>query len=286
MMRMGIILALFGLSLPTLAELKLPSAIVVSAGGDRQDSVSSSIDATLTVPGNWQVLFGVDRSQIPDADSGEKLLIQGGRIGLSSNPMKSFAFDLSYRNWKMEEDIVSHGGEIGVMASGLDMDGRLSGGLETLYLSGLPSGLFSGGKSEIRDSFLSLQLNYYLPEIWFVRLTGSKHSYDRPLSMYAEGLRVISMPPAVLTTVTGFSSDDVAVAGGGDFGKIDGMVELGRSTSALDGVKVGRIRLGMGYRFNDSFRLSVELGTTKPEKSEDDPRDNRFGSVSLSYSWR
>ncbi len=286
MMRHWIVFGLIGLGVWAEAEVKLPSALVISAGGDRQDSVNSALDATLTVQGNWQFLIGIDRSQVPDADTGEKLVTSGGRVGIGSNPMKSFAFDLSYRTWKMDDDIVSQGGELGLTGSGLDLDGRLSGGVDVLSFSGLPSNLFSGGKSEIRDSFLSLQLSYFFPEIWFIRLSGSKHNYDRPLSLYAEGLRVISMPPAILTTVTGFSSEDVALAGGGDFGKVDSMIEIGRSTSALDGVKIARVRIGIGYRFSDSYRVGMEVGTTKPENSEDDPRDNRFGSLSLSYSWR
>ncbi|MGE0763384.1 MAG: hypothetical protein AB7N80_08900 [Bdellovibrionales bacterium] len=286
-----LIFAILGLALTQNAlaradEIKLPSSATLTLGGDRQGTQNSALDLNFYLPGNWQLNVGGDSSKVPDSEEQADSTVTGGHLLIGTNPLNLFTADLEYGTWRMGDDVVAHSLNLGVIFAPADWVIRLSGGRETLKFSNLPKLIFTNGESELHDDFGSISADYMIDEVWSARIFFTAHRYDQDLGEYTEGLRVLVMPPSVLTTVTGFPATDGGIEVAASRNKMSGSIQLATSRSALDDVRTRRVQLSGSYKFHRNWRVGLMVGSSKPEKSEEDPRDNRYGSLSFTYFWR
>lgn len=279
---------IFPLSLLADEALKVPSSLTLTVGGDRQHSINSALDGTISTSQGWLFFAGVESSKIPDADQGDDLVTSGASLGVGTNPLKLFSGELSYHSWRMADDLFANGAELGLTFAPETFTLRLQLGSEKLEFRNLPVLLFSNRESVVHDNYGALSFEYYLGLNWSVRTFYSKHQYSEDLNRYVSqyALLVSRTPASVLTTVTAFPDQDGGIEGGFDSEKFSVHGELASSRSALDHVRTRRVRLMGSYKLSENWRTGLELGTSKPEKSEEDPRDNRFGSASLTFSWK
>lgn len=269
-----------------MSATKLPSSVTLTLGGDRQDSFNSALDGNLSTRKNWQIFAGVESSRIPDADQGEDLHTSGANFGIGTNPIRLISGDLSYNTWSMADDISAKGGELNLTFAPEKYTLRLLLGSQLVKFRNLPLLVSRDRESQVKDNYWAISIEYYFKTYWSARLFYGRHDYSEDLTRYVSyALLINRTPPSILTTVTGFPDQDGGIEGGIDRDTYSLHGEIGSSRSALDHVRTRRILLMASYRLKYNWRLGAEIGTSKPENSTEDSRDNRFGSASITYLW-
>ena len=266
--------------------VNLPSALTLLVGGDRQGGKNSAIDATLALKNNWLIGLGVDSSKIPDVDEKDQTTVSGAHFSVTTNPLHLVSGDIELATWRMSDDVDSVSAQLGLTFAPLDWVVSVTGGAEQLNFYHMPKLIFADSKSQLNDIYGGVSVEYFLNDVWATRVFYTRHNYDQNLTEYSEGLRVKYIPPSVLTTVTGFPSQDAGLEISADIRAVHVGLELAASRSALDDVRTRRAQLRASYKFHKDWKVSSMVGGSKPENSEEDPRDNRYGSLSLTYFWR
>ncbi len=266
---------------------RLPSFVSAQGGVGKDQYTDAAISLGLSLPGNWQLEAGFDRTAtLASDDSGNEIVTKGYRLGGGSDPLNLFSFRLLAEGWELE-NVQSRGGRIGVTwAPGLwtislDFIGQ------ELSLTNLPLLVQRDGEETIKDSGFSLRVSTIAVRKWNFFLGGQVHRYDRDLSrLYEIPTLILSRVPAtVLTTLTGLNKSDAYLGATYMFKRWDLGFEAGRSISIVDNVKTRRFGINGMYYPNRRWSFGLGVMTFKPEDAEESGDATHSSTAVVTYKW-
>ncbi len=288
-MKSLVLLAVFLLSPLAFAdddiEFKLPSFVSVQAGGSNQKSRNGSIQVGLSLPHNWQLSFGGDGGSSPSEEDGKVLRTRGINASIESDPLATLSGLIGADSWHIEDQVSAVGGRASGLFAWRDWNFGLEGGGQTIEFKKLPPILWPGGTSQVSDQWAGGSIETFLLRPVTIRVHASFHRYNKDLTDYTEGLRVLRISPAVLTTASALNQSEGSLTVTYARHKWSAGVQAGASRSALDGVRTGMLGALGTYRISSSWSTNASLTLYRPQNAEENSGATVSSNLGFTYSW-
>jgi len=263
----------------------LPSYLSVQAGGSNQDSRNASVQAGLTVGSNWQIGLGVDGGSSPSLEEGQSLRSRGGFVSLASDPFQVLSFQGSAEAWGLEDEVNAVGGRLSAALALKYFTITAGVGGQQIRFSQLPTQLWENGTSIVKDRWVEFSGTYYATQMWSFGLSYTGHRYDKPMTDYAEGLRVLFISPAVLTTASDLNAQMAGLSVNLNLQRWNLGLRLGASRAALDGVRTRSLGLIAGFNLDRRWTFTAAATAYRPEDATEDDRTLTSSTLGVVYSW-
>lgn len=264
---------------------KLPSFVGVQAGGSNQGSRNGAVQAGITFGDNWQFGLNFDGGSSPSIAEDEVLRTKGYGISFGSDPLNLFSFIVTAEGWSMENYVNASGGRLAGVLALDNWTVMLEGGSQKITFQNLPALIWPSRSSTVTDKSFAASVETYLLSPVTIRISGVVHTYDKNLTDYSEGLRILFISPEVLSTATGLNKSEGNVTVRYNLKAWNFGVMLGASRSALDGVRTRNIGLLGSYRLNSKWSFNASATSYKPENAEDSSAATVSSALGFIYSW-
>ncbi len=282
----------FGLlSFPVVAAagdyFRLPSFVSVQGGLGKDHYQDAAVHLGLSLPGNWQLEAGFDRTVTLASDgSSEQISTKGYRLGGGSDPLNLFSFRVLAEGWELD-NVQARGGRIGLTWAPGFWTMTLDYIAQEMRFSGLPLLIQRDGEDTVRDSGFSLRISTLAVKNWNFFVGGQGHNYDRDLDRLYEipALILNRVPPTVLTTLTGLTKNDAYLGATYMFKRWDVGFEAGRSIAIVDGVRTRRFGLNGVFYLNRSWSFGLNATTYRPEDAEESDETTQSVTALINYKW-
>lgn len=257
----------------------------VRASGSNQRARSGGVQAAVTVGNNWILSGGLESGRVPGVEENEFLKTSAGYLGIGSDPLADLFFNLSAESWRLGDQVRAAGGRLAIAWNWRAWTFELNGGQQQITFAELPKLIWPEGESRLTSQTGGLSLDYFATRNLSFRVNVASTKYDKPLSQYAEGLRVRFISPSVLTSVADLATTESRIGATYILGRFDVGVDLGAYKSALDNVRTRSLGLNGGYKLNRRWAGQLSAIVLRPENSTEDSAATIGSSLAFTYTW-
>ncbi len=267
---------------------RLPSFVSAQGGLGKNSYQDSALNVGISLPGNWQIDFGGDRTSTESSDvPGETIVTRGYHLGAGTDPLNLFSGRILAEGWELD-NVQARGGRVGLTyAPGL-WTFSVEWISQTLLFTNLPPLVYENGQATVKDSGFSVRVSTMAIKNWNFFISGTGHTYDKDLSRLYEipALILNRIPSTVLTALTGLNKSDASLGATYMFKKWDVGAEAGRSISAVDGVKTRRFGVNAMYYLNRNWSFGISTMTFRPEDAEENSDATHSSLAIVTYKFR
>jgi hypothetical protein len=280
-------LVLFLPVLAAAAEFRLPSYLAVQGGLGNEGYKDGAVNLGLTLPGNWLIEAGADKTVINATDDSDDIVSRGVRFGAGSDPLRLLSVRVLAESWEVPDDVKANGGRLGVTLAPGSWEFTTEFIGQQMKFTNLPLLVSSTREQTVQDTGLMFRISKTLFRDWNLFLAASGHHYDKDLSQLSDlpAVTLNNMPSSVMTTLTGLSKNDVSLGGTYYFRRFDAGLEGGRSISAIDGVRVRRLGANVVYYLNRAWSFGISTMIFKPEASQESSATSSATAAAVTYKW-
>lgn len=284
----------FGLVVGLLAQkaaaddfFRLPSYFSVQGGLGKDSYQDGAVNLGLSMPRNWQIEAGADRTATEASDGlGDAVVTKGYHLGVGTDPLRLVSGRISAEGWQLD-NVTARGGRLGVVyAPGL-WTFSLDWIRQEMLFENLPLLVQRDQQETVVDTGFSFRVSTMALRRWSFFIAGAVHSYDHDLSRLYEipALILNRMPVNVLTTLTGLSKNDASFGATYLFRKWDAGFEAGRSISAVDNVRTRRFGVNGVYYLNRKWSFGLSATTYRPENAVENSSATHSATATVTFKW-
>jgi len=268
-------------------NFRLPSYLSFQGGVGDEGYRDGALSLGLTLPKNWQLEAGVDKTVVRASDDSGDLNFTGGRVGFGSDPLRLISVRVVAESWEVPDDVKANGGRVGLTFAPAAWIFTVEAIGQKMQFTGLPALVSSSQEMTVQDSGLHFRVSTIIKRDWSVFVSATGHTYDRDLSQLSDlpAVTLNNMPSSVLTALNGLSSNDASLGGYYMARRFDLGLEVGRSVSAIDGVRTRRAGLNWMFYMNRSWSFGLNTMTFRPESSQETSAASNSTSGIVTYKW-